>query len=140
MFGKVKSWIPINTDKELEKLIIEWQQKQIFYGEVPVSCDSMTCKDTTKSIPDKSKVLVYDLQIDFSNGLDNVWHKIPLGEPLLIIGNTYDGKIFRLCKTISFLDAINNYVRLTSYNKKYKDQWISARSLTSILKVVKVVE
>lgn len=139
MFEDIKSQIEIVVDKELKDHILEWEEQGIFYGVFPISGDSMTTRNKQKSIPHKSKVLAYELQLDVAKDLSYHWPQIPMGEPLLIMGNTAQGKPFFLCKTITFLDAVYGNIRLTSYNKQYKDQWIPFSWVTHIYRVVKII-
>ena len=124
---------------EIEIKIANWKVENIFFGVFPVTGDSMTCNDLSKSIPNGSKVLVYDLEINCNNGLDNVWHQIPTNEPLLITGETDKGKKFFICKTISNIDAVNDYVLLKSYNPTHQSVWIPFDWIKNIFKVVQIV-
>lgn len=124
---------------EIQTKIDNWKKENIFFGVFPTIGDSMTCSDLTKSIPNGSKVLVYDLQINCSTILDNVWHQIPTKEPLLIIGKTNTGKDFFVCKTISSVDAVNDCVLLHSYNPMHQDKLIPFDWITNIYKVVQIV-
>mgnify|MGYP003609202711 CR=1 FL=1 len=119
--------------------INECIEKNIFYGIFPVVGDSMTCNDIEKSIPDGSKVLVYDLQINLNNGLSSVWHEIPTKKTLLIGGKTSNEKPFFLCKSIISVDAVNGYVLLDSYNKQHGSKWIPFDWITNIYEVVQIV-
>ena len=134
-----KTNIDINFNSDIEKKIVNWKKENIFFGVFPNIGDSMTCNDYSKSIPNNSKVLVYDLQINFNIGLNNVWYLIPINEPLLIIGKTNDNRDFKVCKTISFVDTVNGYVLLKSYNPLHKSILIPFDWITNILKVEKTI-
>ncbi|MFT3794836.1 hypothetical protein [Flavobacterium sp.] len=138
-FPKSTESIPIVIDENLKKRITEWEKKGIFYGAFPVVGDSMTCAESEKSIPNGSNVLAYDLQIDFKS-ISNKWFDIPINKPLIIAGKTSLGKDFCLCKTINFLDLVNNKVSLRSYNPKYYDQIIPITFITSLLKIELVIK
>lgn len=131
--------IDFNFSTDIENKIVNWRKENIFFGVFPTVGDSMTCNDRLKSIPCGSKVLVYDLQINFNIGLDNVWHQIPINEPILIIGKTNDNRDFRVCKTISCVDAVNGWVSLKSYNPLHKSVLIPFDWITSILKVEQII-
>ena len=124
---------------EIETKIANWKKENIFFGVFPIKGDSMASNDLSKSIPNESKVLVYDLEIDCNNGLSTVWHKLPKDEPLLIVGKTNAGYDFRLCKTISSIDAVNGYVLLSSYNPTHESKWIPFDWIKNIFKVVQIV-
>ena len=124
---------------EIETKIVNWKKDNIFFGVFPIKGDSMTSNDLTKSIPNESKVLVYDLELNCNNGLSNICYDIPTNEPLLIIGKTRAGYDFNLCKTISSIDAVNGYVLLSSYNPKHQSKWIPFDWIKNIFKVVQTV-
>ena len=124
---------------EIEIKIANWKKEKIFFGIFPVTGESMTCKDALKSIPNNSKILVYDIEINFNNGLNNVWHQIPKDKPLMILGKTNTGKTFNVCKTVSSIDAVNGLILLSSHNPTHKCNWIPFEWITSIFKVVQIV-
>lgn len=124
---------------EIETKIINWKKENIFFGVFTIKGDSMTCNDLSKSIQNELKILVYDLELNFNNGLSNIWHQIPKDEPLFIVGKTSAGYDFRLCKTISSIDAVNGYVLLSSYNPAHGSKWIPFDWIKNIFKVVQIV-
>ena len=130
----------IKCSTEIEAKIINWKKEDVFFGVFPIRGDSMTCNDLSKSIPNESKVLVYDLELNFKSGLSNIWHEIPTNEPLLISGKTGTGNDFFVCKTISSIDAVNNYVLLTSYNPEYQSKWIPFAWIKNIFKVAQTIQ
>ncbi|WP_163408115.1 hypothetical protein [Flavobacterium ajazii] len=138
-FLKSTSRVPIIVDENLKQKILEWEQKSIFYGAFPVVGDSMTCDDQNKTIPNGAKVLAYQLQIEFESGF-YPWFEIPTGEPLLIMGTTSKGNDFCLCKTIFFLDSVNNMVSLRSYNPNYSDQIIPISYIKTLFKIELVIK
>ena len=124
---------------EIETKIANWKKQNTFFGVFPVTGDSMTCNDLSKSIPNGSKVLVYDLEINTNNRLDNIWHQIPTNEPLLLTGKTDKGKYFFVCKTIGSIDAFTEHILLSSYNPTHKDHIIPFDWIKNIFKVVQIV-
>ena len=138
-FPKSTSSVPIVIDENLKHKILEWEQKNIFYGAFPVVGNSMTCDDQDKTIPNGCKVLAYQLQIDFESA-SYPWFEIPMGEPLLIMGTTSKGNDFCLCKTINFLNLVNNMVSLRSYNPTYHDQLIPISYIKTLLKIELVIK
>ena len=130
----------LKLSTEIETKIENWTKEKIFFGVFPITGNSMTCNDLTKSIPEHSKVLVYDLEINFNKNLDHIWHEIPLNEPLLITGQTDTGNKFLVCKTVSKIDAFNGYVLLSSYNPMHQSKWIPFDWITNIFKVVQIVK
>lgn len=135
--------IPLNLKfkfkSEIETKINIWKKDNVFFGVFPIKGESMTCDDLSKSIPNESNVLVYDLELNLDQGLCNIWHEIPKNEPLLIKGITPIGKDFFCCKTISSIDAVSGFVLLSSYNTKFEDQWIPFDWIKNIFKVVQIV-
>ena len=133
----------INLDFKLstenEAKIENWKKEKIFFGVFPIKGDSMTFEDVSKSIPDGSKVLVYDTQIDCNNVLANIWHQLPKDEPLLIKGKTDSGKDFFVCKTISSIDAVNDNILLSSYNSTHQSTWIPFGWIANIFKIVQLI-
>ncbi|HEY6143087.1 MAG TPA: hypothetical protein VIV55_06590 [Flavobacterium sp.] len=125
---------------EIETKITDWKQNNTFFGVFPIKGDSMTCDDLAKSIPNGSKVLAYDLEIDCNKTLDEVWYKIPIREVVLITGETNTGEKFNLCKTINFVNAHDGYVVIKSHNENYKDQCIPFTWIKSIFKVVQIIQ
>lgn len=131
--------IDFKFSAEIEAKIIHWNKENIFFGVFPIKGESMTCTDLSKSIPNESKVLVYDLELNFNNGLSNIWHDIPKNEPLLIIGKTDAGHDFLYCKTISSIDVVNGNVLLSSYNPTHQSKWFPFHWIKNIFKVVQIV-
>lgn len=131
---------PLLISDEIRSKIDQLQAENVFYGVFPISGNSMTCDDYSKSIPHNSKVLAYDLEIDFSKTLDVIWHQVPVRETLLLMGKTPNGKDFFLCKSISNVDAVNNCITLQSYNPEFHDQTIPFSLIKSMFKVIQIVE
>ena len=124
---------------EIETKIANWKKQNTFFGVFPITGDSMTCNDLSKSIPNGSKVLVYDLEINLNNALDNIWHQIPTNEPLLFTGKTDKGKDFFVCKTVSSIDAVTGHILLSSYNPTHQDNLIPFNWIKNIFRVVQVL-
>ena len=124
----------------IENKIVNWKKENIFFGVFPIKGDSMTCDDLTKSIPNNSKVLAFDLELNCSSGLSNIWHEIPTNEPLLIAGMQPIGNEFFVCKTISRIEAVNNYILITSHNPTFESQWIPFDWIKNIFKVVQIIK
>lgn len=127
--------IKINLSKEVFLEIEKWEKENKFYAIFPIKGDSMTCEDSTKSIPDGCNVLA--VENDLSNLLD---YQIPTNKPLLIKITDSSGNNQFVCKTISFVDYTSNKCRLTSYNKKHKDVWIPLKWINNILEVHSIVK
>ena len=131
--------IEFNPTETTKQKIIECIERNIFYGIFPIVGDSMECEDKKKCIPDGSNVLAIDTNIKLSNGIENVWHEIPIGKTLLISGKTYTGKSFFMCKSIISVDAVTGYVLLDSYNLKHGSKWIPFDWIEKIFEVVQIV-
>lgn len=139
--SKVKAiHTPLNFTKNSIEKINHCKSNNVFFGMFPIVGDSMTCEDKTKSIPHGSKVLVFDTEIDCKIGLDNVWHLIPTNKPLLISGTGPNGNKFFVCKSISFVDAVQGYVVLESYNKNHTSKFIPFSCIESIFEILQIVE
>jgi hypothetical protein len=90
--------------------------------------DSMTCIGA-KSIPDGARILIKKIPKDpFS---------IPIGKPAVIMGET-NGKLFLVCKLITFVDLVYNRVKCESLNKKYDPFWIPLHCILDIYEVEEV--
>ena len=103
-----------------------------FYAWFPIKGDSMTnFEDAESSIPDGSMVLGRELEC--KDILD-----IPVNKPLLISGTTDQGKHFNICKTATCLNGISGHIKLTGYNKEYKECWMPLRFIDKIFIVEQV--
>ena len=133
------SEIQVVLSNSSKKIVDNFIEKNIPYAVFPISGDSMTCENTSISIPNKSKVLAMDLQLEIEKGLDNLWHKIPTNKPLLIFGETSSGKPFFLCKNIGKVDAIHNTINLVSNNPNYSDQLVHFSWVIKIFEIIEVL-
>jgi len=113
--------ITVNIPKDLKVKIENWNKENTFYGVVNVVGDSMTCKENN-SIPNRSKIFVSEL-VGFSDNLytTNKVLLMPINKPLAILLVNKNGKEQMICKTISFIDCVNNTLCLRSYNENYND-------------------
>lgn len=137
---RVSQYVNVTMQKETVEIIQNCIKNHIFYGIFPVFGDSMTCKDK-RSIPHGSGILVYDLQIDCTLPLIKNVGKIPMGVPLALVIKNEKRKTECFVKTITFIDAVHNTLRLTSYNPRANyNNWVPASWIERIFKVIQVIK
>jgi len=132
--------IHIVMNQEVAEIIQNCIKHNIFYGVFPVVGDGMTCNDE-RSITDGSGVLVFDLQLDMLKPLSALMNDIPINEPITIALYTDSSEYTYFVDTISFIDAVNNRIKLCPYNPSPKyGGWVSFDRIHKIYKVVQVID
>lgn len=102
-----------------------------FYAWFPIVGNSMTSKNHQYSIPEGSKVLVKEVQI-------NSIFDYPLNRPVVIMGVAVN-ELFRMLKTISFINGVNNSIRCSSLNPDVEDFYIAMQFISRVFVVVQIM-